>query len=175
MRRLITADQKYDVIVVAGPGGCACAALPAKWGMKTLLLDKNDCVGGKSLNTHRDGFTYELWPIAQVPMRGDTFEVAFRELGVESELKPIALDVCSITYRVRSGEYRTAIMDQTTGQDPTPFFDLWELDAKEREDALQVLTEMVSLPPEKGDALDDITFDQFLASLRSARYGSRIL
>ena len=142
----------------------------------SLLLEKNDRVGGKSLNTHRDGFTYELWPIAQVPMRGDTFEAAFRELGVESELKPIALDVCSITYRGRSGEYKTAIiMDQTTGQDPTPFFDLWELDAKEREDALQVLTEMVSLPPEKGDALDDITFDQFLASLRSARYGSRIL
>lgn len=142
----------------------------------SLLLEKNDHVGGKSLNTHRDGFTYELWPIAQVPMRGDTFEAAFRELGVESELKPIALDVCSITYRGRSGEYKTAIiMDQTTGQDPTPFFDLWELDAKEREDALQVLTEMVSLPPEKGDALDDITFDQFLASLRSARYGSRIL
>ncbi|MBA7686406.1 hypothetical protein ES703_94853 [subsurface metagenome] len=163
------AAPKYDVIVVgAGPGGCACAALPAKWGMKTLLLDKNDHVGGKSLNMHRDGFTYELWPIAQVPMRGDTFEAAFRELGVESELKPIALDVCSITYRGRSGEYKTAIMDQTTGQDPIPFFDLWELDAKEREDALQVLTEMVSLLPEKGDALDDITFDQFLASLRSA-------
>ena len=55
-------------------------------------------------------------------------------------------------------------MDQTTGQDPIHFFDLWELYTKEREDALQVLTEMVSLPLEKGDALDDITFDQFLAS-----------
>jgi hypothetical protein len=116
----------------------------------------------------RDGFTYELWPIAQVPMRGDTFETAFRELGVESELKPIALDVCSVTYRGRSGEYKTAIVDQTTGQDLTPLFDLWELDAKKWEDALQVLTEMVSLPPEKGAAMDDITSDQFLASLRSA-------
>jgi len=134
----------------------------------SLLLEKNEQTDGKAITISQRGFKYELWPIAQVPMRGDTFEAAFRELGVESELKPIALDVCSITYRGRSGEYKTAIMDQTTGQDPTPFFDLWELDAKEREDALQVLTEMVSLPPEKGDALDDITFDQFLASLRSA-------
>jgi len=40
-------------------------------------------------------------------------------------------------------------MDQTARQDPTSFFDWWELDAKEREDALQVLPEMVSLPLEK--------------------------
>jgi len=163
------------IVVGAGPGGCACAALPAKWGLRLLLLEKNDRVGGKSLNMHREGFTYELWPVMGLPKYNTQFDVVLNEVGVESELKPIALDVCSITYRGRSGEYKTAIMDQTTGQDPTPFFDLWELYAKEREDALQVLTEMVSLPPEKGDALDDITFDQFLASLRSARYGSRIL
>ena len=86
------------IVVGAGPGGCACAALLQKWGMKTLLLDKNEQTGGKAITISQRGFKYELWPIAQVPMRGDTFEAAFRELGVESELKPIALDVCSITY-----------------------------------------------------------------------------
>jgi len=34
--------KKYDVIVVgAGPGGATCSALLAKWGLKTLLVDKN--------------------------------------------------------------------------------------------------------------------------------------
>ncbi len=163
------------IVVGADPGAVPVPPCRRSGVSGLLLLEKNEQTGGKAITISQRGFKYELWPIAQVPMRGDTFEAAFRELGVESELKPIALDVCSITYRGRSGEYKTAIMDQTTGQDPTPFFDLWELDAKEREDALQVLTEMVSLPPEKVDALDDITFDQFLASLRSARYGSRIL
>jgi hypothetical protein len=46
--------------------------------------------------------------------------------------------------------YKIAIMDQTTAQDPTSFFDLWEMNAKEGEDALQVVSEMVSLPPREG-------------------------
>ncbi|TFG54723.1 MAG: FAD-dependent oxidoreductase, partial [Methanomassiliicoccus sp.] len=45
------AGTKFDVIVVgAGPGGTACAALLQKRGVKTLLVEKNDRVGGKSLN-----------------------------------------------------------------------------------------------------------------------------
>ena len=156
------ASQKYDVIVVGGgPGGVACAALLAKWGLKPLLLEKNERVGGKAMTVSRKGFKYELWPIDQVPMRDASFAAAFKELGLESELKPIPLDACSITYRGRSGKYRNAVMPQT-GQDPTPLFDLWGLDAKEREDALQMLADMVLLPPEKVDALDDITFEEFL-------------
>jgi phytoene dehydrogenase-like protein len=156
------ASQKYDVIVVGGgPGGVACAALLAKWGLKPLLLEKNERVGGKAVTVSRKGFKYELWPIAQVPMRDASFAAAFKELGLEAELKPIPLDACSITYRGRSGKYRNAVMPQT-GQDPTPLFDLWGLDAKEREDALQMLADMVLLPPEKVDALDDITFEEFL-------------
>jgi hypothetical protein len=50
-------------------------------------------------------------------------------------------------------------MDQTTGQESRPFFNLGELDAKEPEDAFQVLPEMVSLSQRRWDAVDDITFD----------------
>jgi len=40
--------MKYDVIIVgAGPGGSACAALLSKHGFKTVLMDKNDHVGEK--------------------------------------------------------------------------------------------------------------------------------
>ncbi|GAG33827.1 unnamed protein product, partial [marine sediment metagenome] len=75
------ATPKYDAIVVgAGPGGCACAALLQKWGMKTLLLDKNDRVGGKSLNMNKDGHTYELWPVLATPMLNTKFEEVATEL-----------------------------------------------------------------------------------------------
>lgn len=156
------ARRKYDVIVVgAGVGGIVCAALLAKWGLKPLVLEKNARVGGKAMTVSRKGFKYELWPIAQVPMQDAAFSAVFRELGLESELKPIPLNLCSITYRGRSGRYKTAVMPQT-GQDPTPLFDLWELDAREREEALQMLTDMVLMSPEKVDALDDISFQEYL-------------
>lgn len=42
--------KEYDVIVVGGgPGGVTCAAFLAKWGLKTLLIEKNERVGGKMI------------------------------------------------------------------------------------------------------------------------------
>jgi phytoene dehydrogenase-like protein len=68
----------YDVIVVgAGPGGLACAARLANWGVRTLLVERNDDVGGKAVVTRRDGFTYDLAPKLQVPLHGHAFERLF--------------------------------------------------------------------------------------------------
>jgi phytoene dehydrogenase-like protein len=68
-------SSAYDAIVVgAGPGGAACAALLAKRGMKTLLLEKNDRPGGKALTLSRRGFTHELWAVSGGPARSSRFE-----------------------------------------------------------------------------------------------------
>ncbi|MGB3905316.1 MAG: FAD-dependent oxidoreductase, partial [Anaerolineae bacterium] len=57
-------EEKHDVIVVgAGFGGAACAALLAKRGLKTLLLEKNALAGGKALTMSKEGFRYEFWPV----------------------------------------------------------------------------------------------------------------
>ncbi len=41
--------MRYDAIVIgAGPGGSSCAALLAQSGLKVLLAEKNDYVGGKA-------------------------------------------------------------------------------------------------------------------------------
>jgi phytoene dehydrogenase-like protein len=50
--------KNYDVIVIgAGPGGSAAAALLAKEGKKVLLVDKNKSAGGKMMTIHdKDGF-----------------------------------------------------------------------------------------------------------------------
>jgi phytoene dehydrogenase-like protein len=161
--------KSYDAIVIgAGPGGITCAALLAKWGLRPLVLEKNDEIGGKAVTVQsHKGFRYERWPIAQVPMRNPAFATAFRELGIEAKLRPVLTpedprEMCAIKYRGRTGEYKTKGFAQTM-QDPTPFFDLFGLNSKEQEDSLKFMTEMVLMPSEKVDLLDDVTMDEFIS------------
>lgn len=157
--------RHYDAIIIGGgPGGIACAALLAKSGVRTLLLEKNSRTGGKAITIERAGFKYELGPKLQVPMRGPAFAPLFTELGIDAQFRPIPLDAAAMVYRGRSGAYKTKITDQRTGMDPTPFFELWELNERERGAAAQVLAEMVLMPEETLATLDDVTLHDWLQS-----------
>ncbi|MCP4750654.1 MAG: NAD(P)-binding protein, partial [Proteobacteria bacterium] len=80
-------NTEFDAIVVgAGPGGAPCAALLAKKGLKVLLLEKNNRVGGKAMTLSKDGFGYELWPVTGGPMYNTRFDEVLTELGLESEM-----------------------------------------------------------------------------------------
>lgn len=158
------AKQKYDVVVVgAGPGGLCCNALLCKWGLKTLLVDKNTVPGGKAITVERNGFLYDLEPKLQVPMTGSAFPQLYAELGIEDQLGAIPCEQVSMSYRHKSADkYKTTVMGQTA-KDPKPLFDLWGLDEKEREEAIPTLAELAFLTPEQFDAMDDMTFDEWLS------------
>jgi phytoene dehydrogenase-like protein len=158
------ASPKYDVIVVgAGPGGLSCTALLCKWGLKTLLVDKNTIPGGKAITVESNGFQYDLEPKLQVPMTGSAFPQLYTELGIEDQLGAILCERVSMSYRHKSADkYNTVVVPQT-GQDPTPLFNLWGLDEKEQEEAIPTLAELAFLTPEQLDAMDDITFDEWLS------------
>lgn len=160
----MTENGTYDAIVIGGgPGGLACAALLSKWGARTLVLEKNETTGGKAVTPLRNGFRYELGPKLQVPMRDPAFAALFRELGIEDRLGQILLlDGASLSYKGRSGAYKTVVAPQT-GDDPALIFDLLQLDANERGDALKLLAEMVMLSAPQLDALDDVSMDDWLA------------
>ena len=52
--------EKYDVIIIgSGIGGSSAAALMAHAGKKTLLLEKNDRVGGVTSSYEKEGFTID--------------------------------------------------------------------------------------------------------------------
>ncbi len=157
--------KKYDVVIIGGgPGGLTCGALLAKWGCSVLLIEQNDTTGGKAVTpTNKEGFSYELGPKLQVPAQGPSFAVAFKELGIESELKPIPLSVAGLAYRGRSGQYKKGALPATTGLQPEPFFELWDLEPDKQEAALKFMADMALMPPEQVRALDDLTTGEWLA------------
>jgi len=157
--------DKYDVIVIgSGLGGSVCAALLAKAGIKTLLLDKNNKPGGKSMGISVKGFRGEMWPTYGIPVEGGPFVEAFQQLGIESKLDVIPGSV-AMMYR-RKGEDWTTSVDApgVKVDDPSAnLFDSWGLDAEERVECIKVLAEIAFFTPEQLDELDNISVQQWIA------------
>ena len=77
------AKESYDVIVIgAGFGGCSCAALLAKRGLKVLLLEKNSNAGGKGMTMSKKGYTYAAWVVVAAPILENKFEVPVQKKAV---------------------------------------------------------------------------------------------
>ena len=100
---------RYDVIVVgAGLGGITSAALLAKKGLKTPVLEKNNRLGGKQVGMSVRGFKGEMWPTFGIPMEVGPFLDAFRQLGIESKLDLIP-GSNALMYRRPDGQWVTTV------------------------------------------------------------------
>ncbi|NIU62993.1 MAG: NAD(P)-binding protein, partial [Pseudomonas stutzeri] len=105
-------DEQYDAIVVgAGFGGAACAALLARHGLKTLLLDKNAQPGGKALTVSKEGFRYELWPVVGGPSLNSQFAAVLQEIDAEDEVALLTPDPAGVLlYKGTSGQYEPLVV-----------------------------------------------------------------
>jgi len=149
-------EKHYDAIVVgAGPGGSALAALLAKKGLSTLLVDKNPRAGGRMMTFQRQGFYYELFPINGVPRHNSHFESVLQELGLQDEVKTIYPEKTGvILYEDEKGVVRSWDMDT-----PSVLMlralgvRLWNL--REVWQTFNFLKHMATLPPEVIEELYD--------------------
>jgi prolycopene isomerase len=162
------ADESYDVIVIgSGPGGASTATLLQKRGVKCLMLEKNNQLGGKMISIEQDGWAYDLFPHGQVPMRGSSFEPIFEELGVADEFVPALepddpRDIITLFYRAADQKEYNHVTQGQAMTDPTPFFKLWQIPEEEQEAATKVMAEMVMMSDEEIDKLDHITMKEWL-------------
>lgn len=156
--------DNYDVIIIgAGLGGITCGALLARWGFKPLVLEKNSRIGGKQMGLSVKGFKGEMWPTYGIPKETGPFVEAFKQLGIETKLDVIP-GTTALMYRRPSGEWVTSVTGAKAEEDPTVnMFNSWQLNAQEREVALNVLAKMALLTPEQLDALDNVSVKEWLA------------
>lgn len=109
-------DRHFDVIVVgAGPGGSAAAALLAKAGKMVLLIDKNKSAGGRMMTIHDgEGFHYELFPVNGCPAEGSRMDEVLKRIGKENavhRIDPGKLGLKDIMYlQDESGKLRACEM-----------------------------------------------------------------
>jgi phytoene dehydrogenase-like protein len=89
----VETNGDYEAIVIgAGLGGLACAALLASDGRRVLVLERNDYLGGRCSAYQRDGFTVDRGTHMITRIEGGPYEKLVKRLGLEGELKFICLE-----------------------------------------------------------------------------------
>ncbi|MBI4516387.1 MAG: NAD(P)/FAD-dependent oxidoreductase [Deltaproteobacteria bacterium] len=160
-------EQQYDVIVIgAGIGGATCAALLAKRGLKTLLVDKNSIPGGKAITMSKQGFRYEFWPICGGPSLNSQFAAVLQELGLAGEVELLMPQQAAMLMYRRAGSDRyegrvgPAIPDP---EGPLGMLELLALQAESLPEVARLLSDLVQLTSEEIARLEHVTFADFLA------------
>jgi phytoene dehydrogenase-like protein len=166
-------EEKHDAIVVgAGFGGSACAALLARRGLKTLLLDKNAVAGGKALTMSKEGFRYELWPVVGGPSLNSQFHAVLKDLDMEDEVELLTPPgIGGLLYKGRSGRYEAppSPAEQQEEEGPLALVRLLGLTQEELPEAARLFGDMTSMPPEEIEKLDDVTLSEFLSRYQVPR------
>src|SRR3989338_9754845 len=98
-------SQSFDTIVIgAGIGGLVCANYLAKNGLKVLIIEKNEQLGGYCRSFSRGGYTFNTCIRGLVGAReGGVFQKILLELGLEEQirlLRPLVYD--EIQFREKS-------------------------------------------------------------------------
>ena len=161
-------ENHYDAIVIgAGPGGAPCAALLAKNGLKTLLIEQNNRAGGKAMTVSKQGHRYELWPVCGGPMYNSRFEEILAELGLESELTQNTLHN-ALYYPDDSGVYQPFFANRTQpGAEPDPeaIMDQLKWLGIDDEGAAQIMKlamETAALSDDEISRLDEVSYHEYI-------------
>ncbi|MFO7962883.1 MAG: FAD-dependent oxidoreductase [Desulfobacterales bacterium] len=162
-------QNQFDAIVIgAGPGGAPCAALLAKGGLKTLLIEQNNRAGGKAMTVNKDGFTYELWPVTGGPMYNSRFEEILAQLGLSSGLTEHTIHN-AMYYPDKNGVYQAYVSNRpepNTPPNPEAMMAQMKwlgIDEEGLEAIIRFATETAALTPYDIDQLDDITYHDYVS------------
>jgi len=94
-------QEKYDVLVIgSGIGGLGVAALLAKDGYKTLVVEKMPLIGGRASSVNLHGFILPTGAV--MAERGGIVEWLFNEVGAPFE----EVDIAPFRFRIGGEDYQ---------------------------------------------------------------------
>jgi prolycopene isomerase len=162
-------SDQFDAIVVgAGFGGATCAALLARRGLRTLLVDKNAVPGGKAMTVGEEGFRYDLWPIVGGPSLNSRFAEALDELEMADQVEILTPEQSNVLmYPDASGRYASFVGSAVP--DPAGAggaLQLLGLSGEDLPEVMRFLEDIAQATPEQIRELDDVTFSEFLSRYR---------
>ena len=157
--------QTHDVIVIgAGFGGAACAALLAKQGRKVLLVEKNNLSGGKAMTLNKKGFTYSAWPVMGAPVQENQCQRLIDTLGVQERVTLTPSEAGSY-YKTPEGQYEP-MPKQDGSVDPVSLMTWLGIPMEEFENAMGFFGGLISMEAEQIDALEGTDFDSYIKSAK---------
>jgi len=162
-------SDSFDVIVVgAGFGGATCAALLAKRGLRTLLVDKNAIPGGKAMTVGEKGFRYDLWPIVGGPSLNSRFAEVLDELEMADQVEILTPEQSIVLmYPGATGEYASFVGSAVPDPEgAVGALQLLGISVEDLPEVLRLQNDIDQATPEQIRELDDVTFSEFLARYR---------
>ncbi len=75
--------SRKAVVVGAGPGGLATAMILSRKGLDVTVLEKRDCVGGRTSSLGANGYTFDLGPTFF--LYPEVIEEVFKDCGLVFE------------------------------------------------------------------------------------------
>ncbi len=157
----MTSNQFDAIVIGAGFGGAACAALLAKGGKKVLLIEKNKKAGGKAMSHSRKDFTYSPWPVIGAPIEGSWASKLLQDLDKTNRANLITATGKPV-YKSPNGQYTSMPDSDGDALDPNVLFDWLMVPADQRDAALEFMMNLTLMPPEQIKELEGSDFESWV-------------
>jgi prolycopene isomerase len=158
----------FDVVVIgAGYGGAAAAALLADQGKRVALVDRTPRAGGKTQTLHRDGCRFEMFGAVGIPALDSLFHELVERLGIGDRVEMFLPEgkIAAVHYQPPEGGWRTlrtALQQTGTEEELAELARVFGTDEAGITRLGEFYMHILGLTDEELDALDDVGFLDFL-------------
>ena len=163
--------ENYDVIVIgSGVGGSGCAALLAAAGYQTLLIEKNERLGGACSSYYKNGYTIDV--AVHMFAGGMHFKKILKKTGHPDELKFYEELGPRTTMRTRDSPVTFPAEQKDTQVDAMraykDFLQILGADEKDAEDMFKIFMEAMKLRKDDCFILMHVPLSEWIAQFTSS-------